>query len=324
MDRIPAFRRVILADVTPVRGALWAALAVAVPTGLRLAIDTSVAGSAFVTYYPAIALAALFLGWRWGAAVAVAATAVANRLFSDRSFWDILTGPDALVIGLFALSCAVLILTGEMARRLVRELETAKAREELLNAELMHRVKNMLATVNAMAVLTARHCEPGQFAQAFTGRMRALDKATDLLGAGREMHCEVRKLVESAIEPFRSGGNFAVQGPGCELPRDACVPLSLALHELCTNAAKHGALSVAEGRVELAWECDAGGFLTLRWREEGGPPVPEVRRTGMGTQLLRRQRGLTSVEVEFPREGVRCEIAIEGAVPSTAPAERAA
>ena len=324
MDRIPAFRRVILADVTPVRGALWAALAVAVPTGLRLAIDTSVAGSAFVTYYPAVALAALFLGWRWGAAVAVAATAVSNRLFSDRSFWDILTGPDALVIGLFALSCAVLILTGEMARRLVRELETAKAREELLNAELMHRVKNMLATVNAMAVLTARHCEPGQFAQAFTGRMRALDRATSLLGAGRDVSCEVRTLVDSATEPFRTDGNFAVQGPGCELPRDACVPLSLALHELCTNAAKHGALSVAEGRVELAWECDAEGYLTLRWREEGGPPVPEVRRTGMGTQLLRRQRGLTSVEVEFPREGVRCEIAIEGAVPSARPAEQAA
>ena len=315
MDRIPAFRRVILADVTPVRGALWAALAVAVPTGLRLAIDTSVAGSAFVTYYPAVALAALFLGWRWGAAVAVAATAVSNRLFSDRSFWDILTGPDALVIGLFALSCAVLILTGEMARRLVRELETAKAREELLNAELMHRVKNMLATVNAMAVLTARHCEPGQFAQAFTGRMRALDRATSLLGASRDVSCEVRTLVDSATEPFRTDGNFALEGPRCDLPRDACVPLALALHELCTNAAKHGALSVAEGRVELAWECDAGGFLTLRWREEGGPPVPAQRRAGMGTQLLRRQRGLTSVDVQFRPAGLTCDITIDGVYP---------
>ena len=320
MDRIPAFRRVILADVTPVRGALWAALAVAVPTGLRLAIDTSVAGSAFVTYYPAVALAALFLGWRWGAAVAVAATAVSNRLFSDRSFWDILTGPDALVIGLFALSCAVLILTGEMARRLVRELETAKAREELLNAELMHRVKNMLATVNAMAVLTARHSEPGGFAQAFTGRMRALDKATGLLGTGRISHCEVARLAESATEPFRTDGNFALSGPRCELPRDACVPLSLALHELCTNAAKHGALTAPEGRVVLSWHCDAAGLLTLDWREEGGPPVPEQRRTGMGTQLLRRQRGLASVDVEFRREGLRCRICVEGVMPVKAAA----
>ena len=323
MDRIPAFRRVILADVTPVRGALWAALAVAVPTGLRLAIDTSVAGSAFVTYYPAVALAALFLGWRWGAAVAVAATAVANRLFSDRSFWDILTGPDALVIGLFALSCAVLILTGEMARRLVRELETAKAREELLNAELMHRVKNMLATVNAMAVLTARHTEPGGFAQAFTGRMRALDKTTELLGVGGDVHCEVRKLVEAATEPFRilrqaqdeRDSNFALDGPRCDLPRDACVPLALALHELCTNAAKHGALTVPEGRVALTWTCSEEGLLALSWREEGGPPVPEQRRAGMGTQLLRRQRGLTSVDVQFRPAGLTCDITIDGVYP---------
>jgi two-component sensor histidine kinase len=309
-------RRVILADVTPVRGALWAALAVVVPTALRWSIDPGLSGSGFVTYYPAVALSALLLGWRWGAAVAVVSTAVANRLFSDQSFWDILTGPGGMLIGLFALSCAVLILTGEMCRRLMRQLEAAQAREELLNAELMHRVKNMLATVNAMAVLTARHCEPGQFAQAFTGRMRALDKATALLGAGRDVHCEVGKLVDSATEPFRTQGNFEISGPRCELPRDACVPLSLALHELCTNAAKHGALTMPEGKVALVWECDVGGLLTLEWREEGGPPVPEQRRSGMGTQLLRRQRGLKSVEAEFRREGLRCRICIEGVFPA--------
>jgi two-component sensor histidine kinase len=187
----------------------------------------------------------------------------------------------------------------------------------------MHRVKNMLATVNAMAVLTARHSGPGEFAQAFSGRMRALDRATDLLATGRNLHCEVAKLVEAAVEPFRTDGNFVITGASCELPRDACVPLSLALHELCTNAAKHGALTVPEGRVVLTWECGEDGLLTLAWREEGGPPVPEVRRTGMGTQLLRRQRGLTSVEADFRREGLRCRITVEGATP-LAPAEKAA
>jgi two-component sensor histidine kinase len=302
---------------------VWALLAVAVPTGLRWFIDGGQAGVPFVTYFPAVVLASLLLGWRWGAVVALASAIIANRLFSAEPLLDVGT-LDAVLIGLFGLSCAALIWIAEMARRLVRELEAAKAREELLNHELMHRVKNMLATVNAMAVLTARHCEPGQFAQAFTGRMRALDKATELLGTGRELHCEVRKLVEGALAPFRSDGNFAVEGPPCELPRDACVPLSLALHELCTNAAKHGALSVPEGRVALAWECDEAGLLTLEWREEGGPPVPEVRRTGMGTQLLRRQRGLTSVEADFRPDGLRCTIAIEGATPHPAPSERAA
>jgi len=315
VDRIPALRRVILAEVSPAVGALWAAVAVAIPTALRWAIDQGHSGSPFVTFYPAVALAALFLGWRWGTAVAVGCTLMANRIFAEESLFDVLLGSDGLLLGLFALSCAVLIVTGEMCRRLLRELEAAHAREELLNAELMHRVKNMLATVNAMAVLTARHAEPGGFAQAFTGRMQALGRATELLGAGRELHCDLRKLIDSATEPFRTEGNFAIRGQPCELPRDACVPLSLALHELCTNAVKHGALTSPEGRVELTWTCGAGDVLTLDWRESGGPPVPEVRRAGMGTQLLRRQRGLGSVEVEFGREGLSCTIAIEGVTP---------
>jgi two-component sensor histidine kinase len=314
VDRIPAIRRVVLAEIPPVQAAAWAVLAVAVPTGLRWFIDQGSAGVPFITYFPAVVLAALMLGWRWAALVALGSGLLANRLFTDEPVLDI-SALDAVLIGLFALSSAALIWIGEMARRLVRQLEAAKAREELLNAELMHRVKNMLATVNAMAVLTARHSGPGEFAQAFSGRMRALDRATDLLATGRNLHCETQRLVEGAIEPFRTDGNFAISGPRCELPRDACVPLSLALHELCTNAAKHGALTVPEGRVVLTWEYDEAGTVTLDWREEGGPPVSEVRRTGMGTQLLRRQRGLTSVEADFRPDGLRCRITVDDATP---------
>jgi two-component sensor histidine kinase len=314
VDRIPAIRRVILADVPPARGALWAAAAVAVPTALGWAIGQGELGVPFITYFPALLLAALLLGWRWGLAVLAASAAVADWMFLGEPGPSLAPG-DFARLALFLVIGALLVWVGEIVHRQVRELEAAHAREELLNAELMHRVKNMLATVNAMAVLTARHSGPGQFAQAFGGRMKALDRATAMLGAGRATHCEVRKLVEGAIEPFRTDGNFAIEGPRCDLPRDSCVPLSLALHELSTNAAKHGALSVPEGKVELAWECDVAGLLTLVWREGGGPPVPEVRRTGMGTQLLRRQRGLKAVEAEFRREGVVCRIEIEGARP---------
>jgi len=103
-----------------------------------------------------------------------------------------------------------------------------------------------------------------------------------------------------------------ISGPACELPRDACVPLSLALHELCTNAAKYGALSVPEGWVALDWRLDGDGLLTLSWREENGPPVTGPARAGMGTQLLKRQRGLDHVELHYRPAGVECAIAIEG------------
>src|SRR5690606_29280870 len=222
-------------------------------------------------------------------------------MFGAQSLLDELVGPDGLIILAFVLSCAILVLTGEMVRRLVRQVEGAKAREELLNAELMHRVKNLFATVNALATLTARHSAPAEFPSALAGRMRALLRATELLGADQKAHCEIHRLVDNALAAFRSSRTFTAEGPACELPREACVPLSLALHELCTNAAKYGALSTPEGRVTLLWTVGEGGegLLRLAWREEGGPPVAKPTKAGMGTQLLRRQRGLGKVEVRF-------------------------
>ncbi len=125
----------------------------------------------------------------------------------------------------------------------------------------------------------------------------------------------LHRLVETALAPFRAGDNFTIAGPACELPRDACVPLSLALHELATNASKYGALSVAEGRVELVWTVGEGegALLRLAWREIGGPPVTPPTRTGLGSQLLQPQRGLEQVALRFePRAGVECAIGIAG------------
>ena len=145
-------------------------------------------------------------------------------------------------------------------------------------------------------------------------RLGRLERATGLLGADGSAPCGLHALVEAAIAPFRAGDNFFVEGPACELPRDACVPLCLALHELCTNASKYGALSAPGGRVALLWTVGEGEGRLLRmvWRECGGPPVAPPARTGMGTQLLRRQRGLGRVEVAFHPDGVECTIGIEG------------
>jgi len=314
LDRIPAVRRAILADIAPLQAFAWSVLAVALPTGLRWAIDRGAAGVPFLTYFPAVTLAALFLGWRWAAGVTLASAFVANRLFRAEPllFWE--GGSDAVLVGLFVLSAAALVWIGDVARRTVRALEAAQARQGLLNAELLHRVKNLLATVNAMAVLTARHSAPGDFADALTGRMQALERATGLLGVDERAPCEVHRLVDEALAPFRAGDTFTVEGPACELPRDACVPLSLALHELATNATKYGALSVPEGRVELLWTVGEGeeGLLRLAWRELGGPAVVAPQRSGMGTQLLKPQRGLDAVELHYLPGGVECAIGIAG------------
>lgn len=321
MERNPALRRAFLARISPLAAAGWAVLAVAVPTLLRWAIDDGAIGMPFLTYYPAVVLAALFLGWRWATAVALVSAVIANRVFRFEPllFYE---GPrEALLVLVFLLSCAALVWIGSTARRLVRELEAAKVREETLNNELLHRVKNMLATVNAVAVLTARHSPPDQFVRALDGRMRALERATGLLGTHHTGQCDLHRLIADALEPFAGDNAFTVEGPGCELPRDSCVPLALALHELCTNAAKHGALSAAEGRVDLRWTIGEGAgadgprLLRLVWRESGGPPVVPPVKTGMGARLLRPQRGLDEVLVAYPAEGLRCEINVAGVGP---------
>jgi len=326
MDRMPALRRLILAERPPLASFAWSAGAVAGSTLLRWVIDRGDAGIPFVTYFPVVVFVSLLLGWRWGTVSALAAGVICNRVFRPEPLLQEFVGTVAVLVGLFVLSCAALIGIAEMARRLLRELEAAKAREVMLNTELAHRVKNMVATVSAMAVLTARHSEPDRFIEALGGRLETFKRATEVLDSSGDALCDLHRLVDTALGPFRSESNFWIAGPRCHLPRDSCVPLALALHELATNAAKYGALSVPEGQVVLLWTVGEGdgGLLRLAWREEGGPQVEEPQRTGMGTQLLKRQRGLKSVKVTFPRDGVQCEIAVAGVRCTELPLEEAA
>ncbi|MGC1271507.1 MAG: HWE histidine kinase domain-containing protein [Croceibacterium sp.] len=313
LDRYPAIRRALLAEPPALIALGWSLLAVTVAVGMRLVTDGGSLGVPFMTFYPMVMLCSLLLGWRWGAFVTLLSGVVANRLVLERQlrFWDD-TG-DAVLVVMFFFSCSVLVATGHLARRALQRAQAAQEREELLNRELMHRVKNMLATVSALASMTARHSPPDQFQRAFSGRMMALQRATELLGMTERMISELAQLVDGAIEPFRADANFTVGGPRCTIPREACVPLSLALHELCTNASKYGALSVPQGRVSLGWAM-GDGVLRLLWQEVGGPEVKPPSREGMGTQLLKRQRELGAVNIEYAPAGLRCTFDIPGAV----------
>jgi two-component sensor histidine kinase len=310
--RIPALRKIILTDTPPLNGVAWTVLAVAAPTTLRWIIDRGEAGIPFVTYFPAIVLTALFLGWRYGVAAALFSGIAANRLLNAAPLMFYTSARDALFFALYALTCAILIYIAEMSRRLIRQQEEASRREILLNAELVHRMKNILATVNSIAAMSARHSDPKDFAEAFNGRIAALGRATDQLSAMQIMSCELGQLVESVIAPFRDDANFDISGPECDISRDSCIPLALVLHELCTNAAKHGALSVPEGRISLEWEIHEGPErrALIGWREKNGPPVEPIERRGMGMGLLQPQAGLADVRVDFPRDGAICEIAL--------------
>lgn len=313
MDRVPVFRRIILADRSFLASIGWTLLTIVALTTLRWVIDRGHAGLPFATYFPAIVLVALFLGWKYGFATALLSGIIANRLFKPEPILLYANWRNVSFVALYVLVCAILIYIAEMLRRLVRQQEEASRREALLNAELVHRVKNMLAMVNSIATMSARHSHSEDFIDAFNGRIEALGRATDLLGSGHQVACELKQLVESVIAPFRDEANFAVRGDECNISRDSCIPLALALHELCTNAAKYGALSAADGRVSLDWAIrdDAGRQVSILWRESGGPPIGTVERQGMGMALLRPQAGLADVRFELASSGATCEIVLD-------------
>ena len=126
----------------------------------------------------------------------------------------------------------------------------------------------------------------------------------------------LREVARRALLPFAEGGRVLAEGPQVRLGPRATLALSMALHELATNAAKHGALSAPGGRVRLGWSLEPPG-LRLLWQESGGPPVAAPRRRGFGTRLI--ERGLGGelggrAAIEFRPEGVVCRI--EAAVES--------
>ena len=202
----------------------------------------------------------------------------------------------------------------------VTERVRGEEHQRLLINELNHRVKNTLATVQAIAHQTFRHDHTAK-TDIFEARLLALSKAHDLLTRESWEGADLGQVVEGAIAPFRrsDGGRFRVTGPKAWLPPRTALALAMALHELCTNAAKYGALSVPSGRIVIAWTTSGPGpvHLNLRWEEQDGPAVTAPVHKGFGTRLI--ERALASelsgeVELRYETSGVVCLVsaALEG------------
>lgn len=176
-------------------------------------------------------------------------------------------------------------------------LREAARRRELLVGELNHRVKNLLATVQSLTFLTLRGTDgnPERFAQSLTGRLQTLAQAHDLLTEADWEGVDVDAAVRAALAPWRADSRISVTGPqGVQLDPYQAQALVLALHELCTNAIKYGALSADSGRVEITWRVrDERSprdtpWLEFQWRERGGPEVRPATHSGFGSRLLEK------------------------------------
>lgn len=196
----------------------------------------------------------------------------------------------------------------------------------LMVNELNHRVKNSLATVQAIAAQTLRRDEiPHDVRDALTERLLALAKAHDVLTDENWSGASLRDIAHQAAAPYEHAGGerrFVLFGPPVNLPPKSAIAMALAFHELATNAAKYGALSEPGGQVRIAWSTEKrdGGRtrLQLCWQETGGPSVEPPTKTGFGTRLI--ERGLAAelpgvIRLDYRPSGLVCTMEAELAPP---------
>lgn len=200
----------------------------------------------------------------------------------------------------------------------ITERKEAENHRQLLLNELNHRVKNTLTTVQSIATQSFRRDEVKESYQWFEGRLIALSKAHDVLSRENWQAADLSEVIDQVAAPFQAHGyqRFVTDGPSQRLRPKVALSLAMALHELCTNAAKYGALSSNAGQVRIVWQRAQRGeepLLRLRWEEQGGPPVTPPLRKGFGSRLL--ERGLAGeldaeVRLSYLNGGVVCDIEV--------------
>jgi two-component sensor histidine kinase len=314
------------------QGQLLALLALAVAFVLRLSITPLIGGDRlpFVTLFPAL-LVATAVGGRWaGISALFGGSAVALWAFvppvfaidtSARSFWSVLA---------FLVSGGVIWLTAAVLRTTVLKFrekkallekeaaERERAAEQLrtVAGELEHRVRNVLSLIQGLVMQSARGVDSvDAYQKVLSDRLQALARVQSVVSDVGASSLPLPRILDDAVKPFaREGERFRFDGPEIMVPSDLALPLALAMHELSTNAVKYGALSGADGHVEVSWQ-ETGGEVELEWKERDGPAVVPPERRGFGTRLL--ESALSAHQgrskISYEADGVRYVATFAGA-----------
>jgi len=265
-----------------------------------------------LTVVIALAIVTTYIGARAGIACAITGGLASWYLFFNPNSWSLSNSAWIPLIG-FAVIAAVIVSTSHLYRvseRRLHERELEDLQQQARNArlfagEMSHRLKNALAIVQSIAIQTMDSATPST--TIFVNRLKALADANDLLSEHiSRPDANVVDVIETSLRPFRQKpAQFEIASAEVRVPAQQVIALSLALHELGTNAVKYGGLSTPAGRVAIAI-ADLGDRLELVWKESGGPPVTAPKRTGFGTRLLRRA-GIET-QIDYPRDGLWCRI----------------
>jgi two-component sensor histidine kinase len=288
----------------------------------------------FATYFAAILFAAVLAGTGPGA-LALILSVAAGSFFLDEPgpFWP-LSSIAVVNLVVFASIGALILLTGATLqaalrgyRKALAAADAAEERKTELTRELEHRVRNILQTVAGLARQSARTAETiGDFSATFEARLQALSATHRLLTDEQRSTLKLKDVLRAEIAPYDvsldGSETFLLRGPDLELPAKLVTPFGLIVHELVTNAVKHGSLVEGKGHVTVEWSVDAERHtsrVAMKWREHGGPAVAAPSRTGFGSRLLSR---LVRFELQgtlqrrYELDGFECELAF--AVPNDA------
>ncbi len=308
--------RALLPDESPRRlqALLVGAALAGVATIARMALEAAVGRELpFITFFPALIAAAALGGFAGGATCLVLSTVAPWILFLPGG------APPAWAIGSFWISGGLIIVVGAALSDSVRELRRSRtrldetqARLQTLVGELAHRNRNALAVMMSIVSQSARNATSINEAERIINeRLAARARAQDVVLASHGASASLCALLTATIAPFDAGRFTIPSLPDAEIAPELAGPLGLLLHEMATNAVKHGALSTPDGRVLVDWTF-ADGAVALNWREIGGPAVARPARKGFGTRLLGaalKPHG-GKVERRFHPEGVSCELHI--------------
>ena len=200
----------------------------------------------------------------------------------------------------------------------ITERKRAEERQQVLAGELDHRVKNALATVSAVVSHTRQGTRSvADFVAALDGRIRSMATTHKLLSSRRWRGVSLTELVRRELAPYATRNNTKIGGPEVTLTAEAVQVVSMVLHELTTNAAKHGALSVHDGQVSVRWHSASNGNadapIAIEWQETGGPAVQAPDTCGYGMEVIRDVIPYElggRVDLTFPADGLCCRFEI--------------
>ena len=200
--------------------------------------------------------------------------------------------------------------------REITEQKEAQERQQLLMQEMAHRVKNVLAVVQSIAMMSLRDGDDaGPAREVFLARLQALAHAQDmLLQPSLSAQVDVRILLSRMVAIHGDADRFVMTGPGVKFGPRFALTFSMVMHELFTNAVKYGALSRSQGNVRIEWSLadhDEADAFQLSWTETGGPTVVLPTRQGFGSKMIERslvRHGSTSVDVDYAPTGLRFQL----------------